>query len=121
MLLERGLDDAALHALAAAVNQPHLSQPSFVRGADVFVDDGGDVAGGERVQIDGIFDGDLVGIQWAIRTFSQLVAPANQLFSYVAVTVVVIPPRAEKSPTTVIRRGAQTATRSSRIWLVTAS
>ena len=41
--------------------------------------------------------------------------------SYVAVTVVVIPPRAEKSPTTFIRRGAQTATRSSRIWLVTAS
>ena len=35
--------------------------------------------------------------------------------SYVAVTVVVIPPRAEKSPTTVMRRGRQAATRSSRI------
>ena len=38
-----------------------------------------------------------------------------------AVTTVVMPPRTLKSPTTVICRGAQAATRSSRILLVTAS
>ena len=38
--------------------------------------------------------------------------------SYRAVTVVVMPPRTEKSPTTTMRRGEQAATRSSRIWFV---
>lgn len=40
---------------------------------------------------------------------------------YSAVTRVVMPPRAVKSPTTVMRRGAQAATRSSRMRLVAAS
>ena len=40
---------------------------------------------------------------------------------YDAVTTVLMPPRAEKSPTTVMRLGAHAATRSSRIWFVTAS
>ena len=31
--------------------------------------------------------------------------PAARYFSYVAVTTVLIPPRTEKSPTTVMRRG----------------
>src|SRR4051794_25602187 len=43
------------------------------------------------------------------------------VFSYSAVTTVLIPPRTEKSPTTVMRRGRMAATRSSRIWLVTDS
>ena len=44
-----------------------------------------------------------------LSPFSLLPSPFSlDSFSYVAVTVVVIPPRAEKSPTTVIRRGAQT-------------
>ena len=39
----------------------------------------------------------------------------------VAVTTVLIPPRTEKSPTTVMRRGCSAAIRSSRIWFVTFS
>ena len=53
-----------------------------------------------------------------------LMSPGNDLrahFSYDATTVVVMPPRAVKAPVTVMRRGEQAATRSSRIWLVAAS
>ena len=42
-------------------------------------------------------------------------------FVYVEVTTVLMPPRTEKSPTTVMRRGWRAATRSSRIWFVTCS
>jgi hypothetical protein len=35
---ELACDDAALHALAAAVNQPHFLQPPFMCGADVLLD-----------------------------------------------------------------------------------
>jgi hypothetical protein len=45
----------------------------------------------------------------------------SQPRSYSATTVVVIPPRAVNAPATVMRRGWQAATRSSRIWLVAAS
>ena len=62
----------------------------------------------------------------------QLPATSNQPLSsrqetrersavYSAVTTVLMPPRTEKSPTTVMRRGCSAATRSSRIWLVTCS
>ena len=52
MLLERGLHDAALHPFASPMNQSHFTQPALVRGADVFVDDRGDVAGSEGVEIE---------------------------------------------------------------------
>lgn len=42
-------------------------------------------------------------------------------FEWVAVTLVVMPPRAAKLPITVMRRGDSAATRSSRIWFVAAS
>ncbi len=42
-------------------------------------------------------------------------------FAYMAVTVVLMPPRGVNSPATVIRLGAQAATRSSRIWFVALS
>ena len=90
-----------------------------MRGSDVLVDDGRDVARGEGVEIEDIFDWDFVRIH--TLTVSGCHFRFYSPFTYPAVTVVVIPPRAEKSPTTVMRRGAQTATRSSRIWLVTAS
>ena len=49
-------------------------------------------------------------------------SPAHQrLLSYWAVTRVVMPPRGVKAATSVIRRGRTTATRSSRIRLVTCS
>jgi len=102
MPIERGLDDAALHAAPAAVNQTNLGQPRAGGGADVFVDHRRDVAWIEGVQIQLAFDGDLHA-------------------RYSAVTTVLMPPRTEKSPTTVIRRGRMAATRSSRIWFVTCS
>ena len=87
MFLERLLDDAALNALAASVDQPHFAEPGFVRGTDVLLDDGCDVARRERVKVERVFDRDLVQD------------------GYVAVTTVFIPPRTAKSPTTVMRRG----------------
>src|SRR3954471_23272463 len=57
---ERGLDDAALHAGAAAVNQANLAQPGTMRGADVLVDDRTDVARVEGVEVERVFDWNLV-------------------------------------------------------------
>src|ERR1041385_3771040 len=56
MAVERLLDDAALDALAAPVNQAHLAQAAFPCGVDVLLDDRLDVAGGEGVQIERLFD-----------------------------------------------------------------
>jgi hypothetical protein len=39
MALERCLDDSALHADTAAVNQPHFPQTRRVRRVHVFLDD----------------------------------------------------------------------------------
>ena len=61
MVLERLLNDAALNALAAAVNQPDLTKTSFVCRRDVLLDHRGDVARRERVQVELVFDGDAVG------------------------------------------------------------
>ena len=52
MLLERGLDDAALDAFAAPVDQPHFAQPGLVGRAHVFLDHRRNVARVEGVQID---------------------------------------------------------------------
>ena len=62
MVLERLLDDAALNTFAASVNQPHLAQAGFVRGADVLDDDRCDVARRERMEIDRVFDWDFMSI-----------------------------------------------------------
>ena len=59
VVLERVLDDATLHAFAASVNQPHLTQARFMRSADVLLDDRRDVSRRERVEIDRVFDGNL--------------------------------------------------------------
>ena len=47
--LQRLLDDAALNALAAPVNEADLAEPRFVGGADVLFDYRLDVAGREGV------------------------------------------------------------------------
>ena len=96
------LDDAPLHTAPPTVDESHFCQPSLDSGRNVLFDDGGDVPRLKRVKVQRVFDRDLV-----------CHAPL-----YVAVTWVVMPPRAEKLPTTVIRLGAQAPTRSSRIWLV---
>ena len=61
MVLECLLDDAALNAFAASVNQPHLAQACFVRGGDVLGDDRCDVARREGVEVERAFDGTFSG------------------------------------------------------------
>ena len=56
MSFERLLHDAALHAVAAAVNQADLAQPAAPCGEDVLLDDGRDVARSEGVEVEDVFD-----------------------------------------------------------------
>ena len=53
---ERLLHDASLNPFAAAVNEPHLAQTSFVCGVDVLLHDRFDVARQEGMQIETILD-----------------------------------------------------------------
>jgi len=56
MVFERLLDDPALHALAASVNQPHLAEAGFVCGSDVLDDHRRDIARREGMEVERIFD-----------------------------------------------------------------
>ena len=60
MPLEGLLHHAALNALAAAMNQPDLTQSGLVRRVDVFLHHRRDVARRKRVEVEVIFDGDAV-------------------------------------------------------------
>ena len=60
--IEDRLHDAALDALAAAVDQPHLAEARLVCGRDVLVDDRWNVARGKRVEIEDGFDGKADGV-----------------------------------------------------------
>jgi hypothetical protein len=111
MLFECLLDDPALNAFSPSMNEPYLSEPGLVGGSDVLFDHRSDVTRSKGVQVERILDRDPVGHWWVIA----------HGVGCVAVTTVLMPPRTEKSPTTVMRRGWQAATRSSRIWFVTAS
>jgi len=90
-----------------------------VRRPHVFLDDRRDVAGMEGMEVEGGLNRDVVRV-FHLQPFSPS-AFSVQHFWYSAVTVVERPPRGVKSPTTVMRRGAHTPTKSSRIWFVTAS
>jgi hypothetical protein len=94
MPVQRRLHHAALHAAPAAVYQAHLSKASRRGGFDVFLDDRYDVGRRKRVQID-------LGFDWDLERHNL----QSQRSRYSAVTLVLIPPRIEKSPTTVMRRG----------------
>jgi hypothetical protein len=48
---EGRLDNRALDAATAAMDQTHFAKPCIVSGADVFLDDGRNVARAERVQV----------------------------------------------------------------------
>ncbi len=99
MAIERLLHDTALDAASAPVNEPYFSQTGGVGFLEVLLHDRGDVARRERVQVERVFDGDPERVSILHR--DQAVAG----FSNRTVTSVLIPPRTEKSPTTVIRRG----------------
>ena len=55
---KRLLNDAALHAAAAAVNQAHLAQPAFRRRADVLLDNRLDITRRKGVQVQRVFNRD---------------------------------------------------------------
>ncbi len=99
MAVERCLHDATLNAATAPVDDTQLAQTLRVRRRDVLFDNRLDVARRETVQIEEPVNGQ--------------VEPGH--LAYSTVTDVLMPPRTEKSPTTFMRRGAQAATRSSRI------
>jgi len=104
MPIECGLHDAALHAASTAVHEANAHESCLRRRLDIFIDDRRDIARRERVQIQLTLD------RKAMRHEISCHGRA-----YVAVTTVLMPPRTEKSPTTVMRRGCRTVTRSSRI------
>ncbi len=56
MLFERSLNDPALDAAAAAMNQSHFPKPCLVRRVYVFFDDRFDIARMEGVQIERVLD-----------------------------------------------------------------
>jgi len=116
MPLEGGLHDAALDAATAPVDETHLAQTRLVSGVHVLFDNGLDVARMERVKIDRVFERKTMHV-----SRQGLGLDARCSWWYSAVTVVLIPPRTENAPVTFMRRGRQTSTRSSRIWLVAAS
>ena len=95
MPVERLLYDAALHAASAAVNHSHLIKARSGGGVDILCDDRRDVARRECMQIELTLDRDPEAISHQ----------RSDLATYSAFTTVLIPPRTEKSPTTVIRRG----------------
>ncbi len=57
MVAQAPLDVGALHALAAAVNQPDFGEAGLTRRVQVFLDHGPDVTRCKRVQIDAVLDG----------------------------------------------------------------
>src|SRR5215471_16275496 len=112
MALEERLHDAALDAASSAVNQANGGESGLVGGVKVVVDDGWNIGRGEGVQVELGGDRDLD------RVFVHFYF---YFLSYFATTFVVMPPRAENAPVTVMWRGWHAATRSSRILLVAAS
>ncbi|HEY6358045.1 MAG TPA: hypothetical protein VIX35_07365, partial [Vicinamibacterales bacterium] len=120
--LEDGLHDAALHASAPAVDEADLNQAAFVGRPQVLFDDRRDVPRLEGVKVELGLDGDDVGIGGHGRHVRLTMCDGHSLVDrrssiadlllYSATTVVVMPPRAVNAPVTVMRRGAQAATRS---------
>jgi len=91
--LEGRLDKPAQHACATTVNDADVAQPGGVRLPDVLVGDRSRVSRLKRVQI-----------QRAVYRQAERFGFAHG-FTNEAVTAVRMPPRAVKSPTTLIRRG----------------
>ena len=62
---DHGLDDLPLHSDAPTVDQSDFVEPSRERRFEVLVDDGGNVARGERVEIQRIVDRDADGLVYS--------------------------------------------------------
>src|SRR5262245_56237557 len=114
MAFELRLNDAALDAAAASVHEPHFTQSRLRRRVDVFLDDGSNLSRRKRVQIDLRFDWNSYRVighhssstrQPGDSQCRKSNQPDTQPRVYCTVTIVLMPPRTEKSPTTVMRRG----------------
>ncbi len=88
---ECGLHNGPLHSTAPPMNEANLAKAGGGSGLDILVYDLWDVAWRKCVEID-------LGFDWNAEG-------AHCLGGWEAVTTVLIPPRTEKSPTTVIRLG----------------
>jgi len=55
--VEQAVYGRPLHAFASSVDQPNHREPCFLRGVQIIVDDGDDIARLERVKVDRLFDG----------------------------------------------------------------
>ena len=60
MLIQRTLDHRSLHTLAAPVNQAHFAESCLVCGTDVFLHNVHHITRREGVQVEEVFDRDLV-------------------------------------------------------------
>ena len=107
------MNGGALNAKAASVNEPHVGETGGECLVQILVDQGWDVAGGEGVEVERRLDWNANRV--LILHGNVPLEPEPAYCSYRTVTSVLIPPRTEKSPTTVIRRGLHAETRSSRI------
>jgi len=107
------LDETPLDPLATTVDETHLREPLLGRRPDVLLNDRHHVSRRERMQIQFALDRHRVGIVGHCSILQS--STTHWPFLCVAVTEVVMPPRAEKSPTTVISCGSSSETRSSRI------
>ncbi len=99
MPLEHSLDDSPLHAHAASVNESDFDQSGCVRFVEVLFDHRGDVSRCEGMEVEGPVDGERE------RVLILHGYGVGEDLSYRTVTSVLMPPRTEKSPITVIRRG----------------
>ena len=115
VLLEHSLDDSPLHTYAASVNESDFGKSRRVRFVQVLFDHGGDVSRGESMEVEGSVDGKPERRPSRVEGLILHCYGVVEDLSYRTVTSVLMPPRTEKSPTTVMRRGWQAATRSSRI------
>jgi hypothetical protein len=101
--VECRLNDTALHTASPPVDDANFAKSRPRSGVDVLLHDRWNIARCKGVQIDFPLDRHVMRHGYFAA------------FEYVAVTFVVMPPRAEKSPTMVMRLGASSVTRSSRI------
>ena len=65
MSRDHGLDDLPLHADTATVDQSDFAEPSGERRFEVLVDDGGNVARGERMEIERVLDRNANGLVYS--------------------------------------------------------
>ena len=85
MTIEDSLNDAALNAASAAVNEAHFPQSRGGGGLNVLVDDGGDIPRREGVEIELGFDRNADGFAH-VKQPQRTQSPQRQVTSWVSGT-----------------------------------